>query len=39
VVGDGETDEQAARVNGCAFLKAESGWPEKLMKYFSANDR
>jgi len=39
VVGDGETDEQAARVNRCAFLKAESGWPERLMKYFSANDR
>jgi phosphoglycolate phosphatase len=34
VVGDGETDEQAARSNGCAFLKAVPGWPEKLMSEF-----
>lgn len=33
VVGDGETDEQAARVNGCVFLDAAPGWPEKLMSY------
>jgi Predicted phosphatases len=33
VVGDGETDEQAARVNGCVFLEATPGWPEKLMSY------
>lgn len=33
VVGDGETDEEAARVNGCVFLGAASGWPEKLMSY------
>jgi phosphoglycolate phosphatase len=34
VVGDGETDEAAARSNGCAFLKAAPGWPEKLMSEF-----
>ena len=33
VVGDGETDEEAARVNGCVFLAAAPGWPEKLMSY------
>lgn len=33
VVGDGDTDEEAARLNGCAFLAAASGWPEKLMSY------
>lgn len=34
VVGDGETDEVAARSNKCAFLKAVPGWPEKLLTEF-----
>lgn len=31
VVGDGKSDEAAARQTGCDFLKAVEGWPERLM--------
>jgi len=31
VVGDGESDERAARENGTRFLRADAGWPQILM--------
>jgi phosphoglycolate phosphatase-like HAD superfamily hydrolase len=36
VVGDGVSDGQAAQENGCAFLKAEPGWPSHLMRELGA---
>ncbi len=32
VIGDGVSDEEAARRNGCRWLKAEAGWPDRLMR-------
>jgi phosphoglycolate phosphatase-like HAD superfamily hydrolase len=32
VVGDGSGDEAAARANGCPFMKAEPGWPQRLLE-------
>ncbi len=34
VVGDGISDEAAARENGCRFLHAGPGWPRKLIGEF-----
>jgi phosphoglycolate phosphatase len=31
VIGDGESDERAARENATRFLRADAGWPEILM--------
>lgn len=31
VIGDGESDAEAARLNGAAFLRADAGWPQRLM--------
>ncbi len=31
VIGDGESDERAARENGTRFLRADAGWPQILM--------
>lgn len=36
VVGDGVSDEAAARANGCEFLKAAAGWPERLIRELGA---
>lgn len=32
VIGDGESDERAARLNDAVFLRAEAGWPMRLME-------
>lgn len=32
VVGDGSSDADAARANGCLYLRADTGWPGKLMR-------
>lgn len=37
VVGDGESDEAAARSNKCAFLKAVPGWPDKFLSEFPSS--
>jgi phosphoglycolate phosphatase len=31
VIGDGESDDRAARENGTRFLRADAGWPQILM--------
>ncbi len=32
VIGDGISDAEAARMNGCHYLPAMPGWPQKLMQ-------
>lgn len=36
VVGDGVSDAEAARMNGCEFLRAEPGWPQHLIRELGA---